>query len=137
MNFLSLRAGIYKFVVTFKERTSSEYMFYNFAVTVEENKEVQAIELISPVRESTSFGVCIENPTNEDVKITKSMFTFNNEYLDITPEEFIVKAHDPREFQINFRPLIVSEQTSELVLKNPVLGEFQYSLQLKGIASLG
>lgn len=108
-------------------------MFYNFVVTVEESKEVHSIELVSQVRESSSHGIVIENPTTEDVRINKSMFTVTNEYLEITPEEFVVRPHDSREFQINFRPLIVSEQQSDIVLKNPILGEFKYSLQLRGV----
>lgn len=87
------------------------------------------------MRESCTHGVVVENPTSEDVRINKSMFTVTNEYLEISPEEFTVKANDSREFQINFRPLIVSEQQSDLVLKNPTLGEFKYNLQLKGIAN--
>jgi hypothetical protein len=63
------------------------------------------------------------------------MFTLTNEYLEITPEEFVVKAHDSFAFQINFRPLIVSELHADLTLKNPVLGEFKYNLNLKGIAN--
>lgn len=68
------------------------------------------MELVSEVRESCSHGIVIENPTADDIKINRSMFTVSNEYLEITPEEFTVKAQDAREFYINFRPLIVSEQ---------------------------
>ena len=62
------------------------------------------------------------------------MFTFTNEYLEITPEEISIKAHESREFNINFRPLIISEQQTDLVFKNAMLGEFKYSLTLKGVA---
>lgn len=65
------------------------------------------MELVSEVRESCSHGIVIENPTADDIKINRSMFTVSNEYLEITPEEFTVKAQDAREFYINFRPLIV------------------------------
>jgi hypothetical protein len=52
----------------------------------------------------------------------------------VTPDEITVKAHESREFNINFRPLIISESQCEIVLKNPQLGEFKYSIVLKGIA---
>ena len=32
-----------------------------------------------------------------------------------------------------YRPLIVSEQETDLTLKNPQLGEFKYKLVLKGL----
>jgi hypothetical protein len=72
LNFLALRAGIYKFSVNFKEKTSGEYIFYNFAITVEESKDIEKFVMESCVRESTSHPIVIENPTNEDIKITKS-----------------------------------------------------------------
>lgn len=133
LNFLALHAGSYKFVVTFKEKETGEYCFYNFTVTVEESKEVQNLELVSEVRESCSQGIVIENPTADDIKINRTMFTVSNEYIEITPEEFVIKAQDAREFYVNFRPLIVSESQSDVILKNPTLGEFKYALQLKGI----
>jgi hypothetical protein len=51
----------------------------------------------------------IENPTNEDVKVTKQQFIFTNDYLEITSDDIVIKAHESREFNINFRPLIISE----------------------------
>lgn len=79
-------------MLTFKEKETGEYCFYNFTVTVEESKEVQNLELVSEVRESCSHGVVIENPTADDIKINRAMFTVSNEYIEITPEEFTVKA---------------------------------------------
>jgi len=71
LNFLALRSGVYKFSVNFKEKTTGEYIFYQFAVTVEECKDVEKFELVSSIRESCSQAIVIENPTNEDVKVTK------------------------------------------------------------------
>ena len=133
MNFLALKAGVYKFTTTFREKVTGEYIFYTFAVTVEESKEIEKFELVSPVRESVTHPIVIENPTNEDIKVTRSQFTFTNDYLEITPDELVIKAHEAREFNVNFRPLIVSEQQQEIVFKNPTLGEFKYSLTLKGV----
>jgi len=50
--FLAMKVGVYKFTATFKEKSSGEYIFYQFAITVEECKEVEKFEIISPVRES-------------------------------------------------------------------------------------
>ena len=43
LNFLALRAGIYKFTVTFKVKETGEYMFYNFQVNVSESTNVEKI----------------------------------------------------------------------------------------------
>ena len=129
-----MRAGVYKFSVNFKEKTTGEYIFYQFAITVEESKDIEKFELVSPVRETCSQPIVIENPTNEEVKVTKQQFVFTNDYLEITPDEIVLKPHETREFNVNFRPLIVSESSTDVVLKNPVLGEFKYNLALKGVA---
>lgn len=75
-----------------------------------------------------------ENPTSEDVVINRNQFTFSNEYVEITPEEQTIKSHEAREFSINFRPLMISETVTEMTIKNPVLGDFKYRLNLKGSA---
>jgi hypothetical protein len=54
------------------EKTTREYIFYNFVVNVEESKEIEKLELISPVREQVSQHIVIENPTNDDIKVLKS-----------------------------------------------------------------
>lgn len=107
LNFLALRTGVVKFTVSFKEKTTGEYIFYQFAITVEESKDVEKLELVSAVRESCSHPIVIENPTNEDVKVLKSQFVFANDYLEMTPDEIVIKAHESREFNVNFRPLVI------------------------------
>lgn len=134
LNFLALRSGTYKFTVNFREKTTGEYIFYNFTVTVEESKDVEKLEIVSAVRESCSQAIVVENPTNEEVKVNRSQFTFANEYLEVTPEEIVIKAHESREFNINFRPLIIAESQCDMIFKNPQLGEFKYLLTLKGVA---
>ena len=94
------------------------------------------VQLVSSVRESCQHPIVIENPTNEDVKVTKQQFIFTNDYLEITPDDIVIKAHESREFNINFRPLIISETQTDIVLKNPILGEFKYNLALKGVAPI-
>ena len=97
LNFLALRAGTYKFKTTFKHESSGEYIFYNFAITVEDNSEVERIELESPIRESVSASIIIENPTDQEVEVNKAQFTIANEYIEIHPESQIVKANESRE----------------------------------------
>jgi len=35
---------------------------------------------------------------------------------------------------VNYRPLIISEQTTDILFKNPILGDFKYNFTLKGVA---
>lgn len=65
--------------------------------------------------------------------IAKNQFTCASEYIDLGPEQLKIPAKSERGFEISYRPLIVSEQEVDLVLKNPVLGDFKYKLLLKGL----
>lgn len=134
MNFMAMRAGLYKLTCTFKVEATGEYIFYKVNVAVEESSDVENIELTSPIRESVSRGLVIENPTSDTVVVNTSQFTIGNEYVEVTPEELKIPPRDSRKFEINFRPLMISESDCDLVLKNPVLGDFKYKLFLKGIA---
>jgi len=98
LNFLALRAGVYKFKCTFLAKDSGEYLFYTFQVTVEDNPEVETIELTSPIRESVSYQVIIENPTDQEVEVNRSQFTIQNEYVEIHPESLVFKPNESKDF---------------------------------------
>lgn len=134
LNFMAMRAGVYKLTCTFKVDSTGEYVVYKVNVTVIETEDTEAIDLFSPIRESVSQGVVIENPTNQQVVINQAQFTITNEYVEVTPDELTLKPRESREFKISFRPLMVSESQCDLILKNPILGDFKYKLNLKGTA---
>lgn len=134
LNFMAMRAGLYKLTCTFKVEATGEYIYYKVNATVEESSQVENIELISPIRESVSRGIVIENPTSETVIISQNQFTIGNEYVEVMPEELKIPAKDSRKFDINFRPLMISESECDFTLKNPILGDYKYKLLLKGIA---
>jgi len=134
LNFMAMRAGLYKLTCTFKVEATGEYIYYKVNATVEESSHVENIELISPIRESVSRGIVIENPTTEMVTISQTQFTIGNEYVEVTPDELKIPAKDSRKFEINFRPLMISESECDFTLKNPILGDYKYKLLLKGIA---
>jgi len=71
LNFLALRAGLYKFKCTFKHEPTGEFIFYTFEVTVQDNSAAERIDLESPIRESVTASIIIENPTEQDVEITR------------------------------------------------------------------
>lgn len=74
LNFLALRAGVYKFTSTFKAKDSGEFIFYTYQITVEDNAEVETFELTSPIRESVSQSIIIDNPTDQEVEVNRSQF---------------------------------------------------------------
>lgn len=125
---------MYKFKSTFKAKDSGEYLFYTFQITVEDNPEVETLVLESPIRESVSQSVILENPTDQEVEVNRAQFTIQNEYVEIHPESQVFKPHESREFQIRYLPLMISESEAEMSLRNPVLGDFHYKLVLKGLA---
>jgi len=133
LNFLAYKVGSYKVKLTFLNETSGEYLSYILQVQAGEADLLETIELASPIRESISRIVTIENPTDTEVIISKSQFTCTSEYIDLGPEQLKIPPKSERGFEISYRPLIVSEQEVDLVLKNPVLGDFKYKLQLKGL----
>lgn len=65
LNFMAMRAGIYKLTCTFKVESTGEFIVYKVNVTVAESEDTEAIDLFSAIRESVSQGVVIENPTNQ------------------------------------------------------------------------
>ena len=107
-------------------------MSYILAVQATEADLLETIELVSPIRESITRIVTIENPTDSEVIIAKSQFTCTSEYIEISPDQLKIPPKSERGFEISYRPLIISEQEVDLVLKNPILGDFKYKLQLKG-----
>lgn len=47
---------------------------------------METIELTSPIRESVSYQIIVENPTEQEVEVNRSQFSIQNEYVEIHPE---------------------------------------------------
>ena len=135
LNFLAYKVGTYKVKLTFLNETTGEFLPFILTVAATEADLLETIELVSPIRESVSRIVTIENPTDLEVVIAKNMFTCANEYIELGPETLKIPPKSERGFEISYRPLIVSEQEVDLILKTPVLGDFKYKLQLKGLTA--
>lgn len=105
LNFLAYKTGIYKFMITFKNEASGEYLLYKMQITATEPDLIDRIELASPLREMISKIVTIENPTDMEVTIAKNQFIFSNEYIDVTPDVLKIPPKSERGFEISYRPL--------------------------------
>jgi P pilus assembly chaperone PapD len=113
---------------------TGEYAFYNVSVDVEEPEDpIQTIELLANVRESVQHIVNIENPTDLEVTIPASEVTCDNEDIEILPNSLVIPPRAERGFEINYRPLVASEDvTTDLIIQNGVLGQFKFRLVLRG-----
>ena len=72
LNFMAYKVGLYKFVVTFKNESTGEYLFYKMQIQATEPDLIERIELASPIRESISKVVTIENPTDQEITIARN-----------------------------------------------------------------
>ena len=109
LNFLAYKIGAYKVKLTFLNETSGEYLSFVLQVQATEADLLETIELQSPIRESISRIVTIENPTDTEVVILKTHFTYVSEYIDIGPDSLKIPPKSERGFEIYYRPLIVSD----------------------------
>jgi hydrocephalus-inducing protein len=64
LSFMAYKQGVCKFVITFKNEESKEYLFYNLEVTVTEPGLTEEIEIVSAIRESVGKTVSLQNPTD-------------------------------------------------------------------------
>jgi hypothetical protein len=69
INFMALKVGMYKIVITFKNESSGEYLFYRMNIQASEPDIIDRIEMSSAIRETVSKVVTIENPTDHEVTI--------------------------------------------------------------------
>lgn len=126
INFLAYKEGETTFVVTFKNQDTGEFLFYNVKVTAQDPGVLNSFELACSVREKTTAFLPIENPTEEEVEINALEFSFENENITISPDTIKIPPKSEKGFTVTFRPLIVEEEQTQLVLRSGVLGEFKY-----------
>jgi len=109
INFMAYRTGVYKIVITFKNESSGEYLFYRLNVQVSDADIIDRIELSGPIRETSSKVVTIENPTENEITILRNQFIFTNEFIDVTPDTLKIPPKSEGGFEIIYRPLNLSE----------------------------
>uniref|UniRef100_A0A670KA82 HYDIN axonemal central pair apparatus protein n=1 Tax=Podarcis muralis TaxID=64176 RepID=A0A670KA82_PODMU len=127
LTFFSYREGMYSAKVTFRNETTQEFLFYLVTFKVIPCGPLGTIELMTPVRQSTSSSVKVENPLHVPV-------TFNTDCKvpDINiPPQFIVPAQSEGVLVFEFQPMRPGEVTGRLSLYSNELGSFQYDLILK------
>nr|XP_023493063.1 hydrocephalus-inducing protein homolog isoform X2 [Equus caballus] len=132
LNFFSHKEGLYTAKVIFRNEVTSEFLFFTVSFRVIPSGAIKTIEMVSPVRQSTSASIKVENPL-------PYLVTFSTECRvpDISlPSQFVVPANSEGTFSFEFQPLKAGETLGRLTLHNSDLGYYQYELNLKATPAL-
>ncbi|XP_062997557.1 hydrocephalus-inducing protein homolog [Elgaria multicarinata webbii] len=125
--FFSYKEGMYSAKVTFRNEATQEFLFYLVTFKAIPCGPLGTIELTTPVRQSTSSSLKVENPVHYPV-------TFNTDCKvpDINlPPQFTVPAQSEGVLVFEFQPMRPGETSGRLALNSNELGSFQYDLILK------
>ncbi|XP_032469168.1 hydrocephalus-inducing protein homolog [Phocoena sinus] len=132
LNFFSHKEGLYTAKVIFRNDVTNEFLYYMVSFKVLPSGIIKTIEMVSPVRQSTSASIKVENPLPYSV-------TFSTECRvpDISlPSQFVVPANSEGTFSFEFQPLKAGETFGKLTLHNSDLGYYPYELSLKTTPAL-
>ncbi len=117
-----------KLTIYFRNGETNEFISYKINLNVAAADIQGKLELSSVVRETTMKLITLENPLSKSVLLTKDMITCDNENVTIHPNSFTIPEKAEFGMEVLYRPLIVGETTSKLVVKSPDLGESIYTL---------
>nr|KAF6318524.1 HYDIN axonemal central pair apparatus protein [Pipistrellus kuhlii] len=132
LNFFSHKEGLYSAKVIFRNEVTNEFLYYVVSFRVIPSGIIKTIEMVSPVRQSTSASVKVENPLPYSVT-----FATECRVPDINlPSQFVVPANSEGTFSFEFQPLRAGETFGRLVMHNNDLGYFQYELNLKALPAV-
>ncbi|XP_006746825.1 hydrocephalus-inducing protein homolog, partial [Leptonychotes weddellii] len=132
LNFFSHKEGLYSAKVIFRNEVTNEFLHYMVSFRVIPSGIIKTIEMTSPVRQSTSASIKVENPL-------PYLVTFSTECRvpDISlPSQFMVPANSEGTFSFEFQPLRAGETFGRLMLHNSDLGYYLYELSLKATPAL-
>ncbi|KAB0347974.1 hypothetical protein FD754_012831 [Muntiacus muntjak] len=132
LNFFSYKEGLYTAKVIFRNEVTNEFLYYTLSFRVIPSGVIKTIEMVSPVRQSTSASIKVDNPLPYTV-------TFSTECRvpDISlPSQFVVPANSEGTFIFEFQPLKAGETFGKLTLHNSDLGYYPYELNLKALPAL-
>lgn len=135
LNFLTYKTGTTKFKITFTNPATKEYLFFNIEMKALQQEQQGVVELIAPVRDVAQKMIMIANPLDSPLEISRAMIVCDNDYVLIEPDWLEIPAKSESSIEVMYRPLVVAELQAKLSVKSAQLGEFNYVLLLKGLAS--
>jgi hydrocephalus-inducing protein len=123
------KPGDTKANITFTNKETGEYLFYNMELKAGQATEVPEIKLDAIVRQKFTHQIPIENPFNSEVELTVQLGACAA--WDITyPPKITVAAQKEELLQLNLRPLLAGENDCTLTLSCAELGTYEYQLKL-------
>ncbi len=87
---------------------------------------LQTIAMQAPLRQLSRHALPLSNPLDEPITFVSSV---NNAEVSV-PREFTLQPNSKADFEIEWRPLLPRESTSQLTLSSDALGSFVYDLKL-------
>ncbi|XP_021112382.1 hydrocephalus-inducing protein homolog isoform X2 [Heterocephalus glaber] len=129
LNFFSHKEGLYTAKVIFRNEVTNEFLFYTVSFKVTPSGTIKTIKMTSPVRQSASASIKLENPLPYS-----ATFSAECRVSDISlPSQFAVPANSEGTFSFEYQPLKAGETLGRLTLYNSDLGYYQYELNLKAV----
>ncbi|KAL6104703.1 hydin [Pungitius sinensis] len=129
MSFFSFREGHYNTKVTFLNEVSGEYLFYLVTFKATPPGVLSTIELVTPVRQTASATVQVENPLT-----TVTYLTTECKCPEISaPPQHTVPGRSKGSLVFEYQPLRPGESTARLTLHSSDLGHFHYDLLLRAV----
>ena len=127
LDFYAHKEGILNSKVTFKNEKSGEYHVYAVNFTVGSPGSIGTVELITPVRKSTSHIIAISNPLGS-VQVN-FLVTCNIQEVEIPPALSIPPLSEGC-LTFNYTPLKPGVTSGKLILTSTELGVYIYDLNL-------
>ncbi|KAK3085440.1 hypothetical protein FSP39_003318 [Pinctada imbricata] len=127
LNFFAHKDGLTQLRVTFTNDKTGEYQFYEVHFRAYKGGPMETIELTTPVRQSVSHTITIDNNLRQ-----ATSFTVTCSVPEIQmPNQFNVPAMSKYPFTFDYLPLKVGEVTGHIDLNSNELGTYVYDLSLK------
>ncbi|BFI31149.1 hydrocephalus-inducing protein [Marchantia polymorpha subsp. ruderalis] len=126
LQFHAHKPGTYGSKVTFRNEATKEYIFYNLMVVANKADVAKVINFEAVVRQRIIHTLHIRNPLQSLV-----IFTAKCENSEVRiPATIEVDPGASTAMDIAYRPLLESNVVSYITLKNDLLGEVVYQLNL-------
>ncbi|XP_078068146.1 hydrocephalus-inducing protein-like [Mustelus asterias] len=128
LTFFTYKEAVISVKVTFRNEVTQEYLYYIVNIKSTSPSLHGTIELVAPVRQSTTGTVVVENPLT-----IPTVFITDCKLSDISlPAQLIVPPQAKGILNFEYQPLKVGEITGRLTLNSNELGVYHYDLILKG-----
>ena len=128
LSFFTYVEGTYSGQVKFLNESTGEYIFYGMTFTSLPPEDISEIALETPVRQLVSETVTIENPLESSVTLIGSCA-----HDQVTlPASTTIEPGRRAFIEMTYRPLLVGEETCPASFTCAELGDYKYTLRLRG-----